>query len=128
VARWESDEKQDVCKLIALITKIADVVKATPARKLEVRYRYGHGLELRHQVEGVAPVLPVGLAAQEADLGNWEDSTGGVRLKDGLNEKEADLDKKHDDASDGDEYDWDKKEDYTACSFESCNYCGCCSY
>lgn len=27
-----------------------------------------------------------------------------------------------------DEYDWDKQEDYTACSFENCNYCGQCSY
>lgn len=117
IAMWESDNKQDVWKLINLITKIADAVKATSARKLEVRYRQGHELELRHQIEGVAPVLPVGLAAQWADRVNWAESTSGV----------ADLDKKNDDALDDDEYDWDK-EDYTACSLESCNYCGRCSY
>lgn len=50
-------------KLIGLIIKIASFVKATPGRKLEVRYRYALGLELREQVEGVASVLPNDLAA-----------------------------------------------------------------
>lgn len=38
------------------------------------------------------------------------------------------LNEKNIDVLDDDEYNWDKKEDYTACSMESCNYCGHCSY
>lgn len=139
VARWESDNKGDVRKLTGLIKKIADVVKATPGRKLEVRYRYGLGLELREQVEGAASVLPNDLAAQWANQGNWAESTGvalgnfsvdgAVGLEHDYTEKGAALDEKIVDALDDDEYDWDKEEeDYTACSMESCNYCGHCSY
>jgi hypothetical protein len=138
VARWESDNNRDVRKLIGLIKKIANVVKATPGQKLEVRYRYGLGLELREQVEGVASVLPNDLAAQWADQGSRAESTGvalGKRSVDGAVglehdpvEKGVALDEKIIDALDDDEYDWDKKEDYTACSMESCNYCGHCSY
>ncbi|OCK74672.1 hypothetical protein K432DRAFT_409666 [Lepidopterella palustris CBS 459.81] len=139
VARWESDNKRDVRNLISLIKMIADVVKATPGRKLEVRYRNGLGLELREQVEGVASVLPNDLAAQWAGQGNCAESTGDVALKnysidgavglqDGSIEKGVALGENIDDGLDDDEYDWDRKEDYTACSMESCNYCGHCSY
>jgi hypothetical protein len=141
VARWESDNRGDVRKLIGLIKKIADVVKATPGRKLEVRYRYGLGLELREQVKGVTSVLPNDLAAQWADQGNRAESTGvalgncsvdgAVGLEHDCIEKGVALKEKNEkiiDALDDDEYDWDKKEDYTACSMESCNYCGHCSY
>jgi hypothetical protein len=139
VARWESDHKRDVGNLISLIKKIADVVKATPGRKLEVQYRNGLGLELREQVEGVASVLPNDLAGQWAGQGKQAESTGDVTLRnysvdgvvgleDGSVEKGVVLGEKTDDGLDDDEYDWDKKEDYTACSMESCNYCGHCSY
>ncbi|OBT81336.1 hypothetical protein VE02_10091 [Pseudogymnoascus sp. 03VT05] len=141
VARWESDNKGDVRKLIGLIKKIADVVKATPRRKLEVRYRYGLGLELREQVEGVASVLPNDLAAQWADQGDGakpiavalgnRSVDGAIGLEHDPIGKEVPLDGKIINAlvdDDDDEYDWDKKEDYTACSMESCNYCGHCSY
>jgi hypothetical protein len=121
-ARWESDHEGDVRKLIGLIKKIADFVKATPGRKLEVRYRYGLELELRDQVEGVASVLPNDLAAQWANQGN------AVGLEDNSSEKSVALDEKTIDALNDDEYEWDKEEDYTACSMESCNYCGKCSY
>ena len=125
-------------KLIGLIKKISDVVKATPGRKLEVRYRYGLGLELREQVEGVASVLPNDLAAQWSDQGNRAASTGvalgncsvdgAVGLEHDSIEKGVALDEKIIEALDDNQYDWDKKEDYTACSMESCNYCGHCSY
>ena len=141
VAKWERDHNQDIRKLISLIEKIADVVKATPGRKLEVRYQNGSGLELREQVEGVASVLPNDLASQWAGQNNRAEFPAGVALEtrsfDGavgredspaetgiaLSEEIADgLD------DDDDEYDWDKEKDYTVCSMESCNYCGHCSY
>lgn len=138
VARWESDNKGDVRKLIGLIEKITNVAKATPRRKLEVRYRYGLGLELREQVEGVASVLPIDLAAQWADQGSRTESCGVALGKCSAHgavgpehdsvEKGVAFDKRITDPLDDDEYDWDKKEDYTACSMESCNYCGHCSY
>ena len=138
VARWESDNKGDVRKLIGLIKKIANVVKATPRRKLEVRYRYELGLELREQVEGVASVLPNDLAAQWAGQGSRAESSGVALGKFSVNgsvglehdsvKKGVSLDEKVINDLDDDEYDWDKKEDYTACSMESCNYCGHCSY
>jgi hypothetical protein len=138
IARWESDNNGDVRKFIGLIKKIVNVVKATPRRKLEVRYRNGLRLELREQVEGVASVLPNDLAAQWTDQGSRAESSsvalgkrsvdGDVDLEHDPVEKGVALDKKIIDALDDDEYDWDKKEDYTACSMESCNYCGHCSY
>ncbi|KAL3417065.1 geranylgeranyl pyrophosphate synthetase [Phlyctema vagabunda] len=136
--RWESDNEEDVRKLIGLIEKIADVVKAMPGRKLEVRYRPELGLELREQVEGVASVLPSDLAARWAVQGKRAKSTfvnlenhsadKAISLESGSIEKGVALDDATVDALDDDEYDWDKKEDYTACSMESCNYCGQCSY
>jgi hypothetical protein len=140
VERWESDNQGAVRTLISLIKQIADVVKAIPARKLEVRYRDGLGLELREQVQGVASVLPSDLAAQWAGKSNRAESTGGVPLgdysvdrvvgfeKDGSIEKGVALGEDTHDALDDEEYDWDRKEDYTACSMETCNYCGHCSY
>ncbi|KAG9229293.1 hypothetical protein BJ875DRAFT_475286 [Amylocarpus encephaloides] len=138
VARWERDNQGDVRKLIGLISRIADVVKATPERKLEVRYRNGLGLELREQVEGVASVLPDDLATRWAGQGHRAESTdvalgngsvdGAVGLEHDSMEIGVAQDEKIFDDVDDDEYDWDTKEDYTACSMESCNYCGHCSY
>ena len=138
VARWERDNKGDVRKLIGLIIKIASFVKATPSRKLEVRYRHGLGLELREQVEGVASVLPNDLAALWADQGSRAKYTdvslekgsvdGAIGLEPDSAETRLAPNEKIIDILDDDEYDWDKKEDYTACSMESCNYCGHCSY
>lgn len=138
IARWESGKEEEVRKLIGLIKKIVNVVKATPGRKLEVRYRNGVGLELREQVEGVASVLPNDLAAQWTGQGVRAEPIGvalqncsvdkAVGLEQDSIEKGVLFEEKVIDALDDDEYDWDKKEDYTACSMESCNYCGQCSY
>lgn len=145
IAKWENDNKRDLRKLIALIKKIADFVKATPGRKLEVRYQYGVGLELRKQHGGVTSVLPDKLAARWAGQGERDESTKkGVALKDdsvdgGLNDgsinggvaldDKIDNDSRFDEGLD-DEYDWDKEseKDFTACSPDSCGYCGHCSY
>lgn len=141
VARWESDNRGDVGKFIGLIKKIVDVVKTTPGRKLEVRYRYMLGLELREQVKGVPSVLPSDLAAQWAEQGNRAGSVGllfgncpvvgaGDFEHDSMEERQA-VDQKNEEVVhtlDDDAYNWNKKEDYTACSMESCNYCGHCSY
>ncbi|KAI9652700.1 MAG: hypothetical protein M1829_001483 [Trizodia sp. TS-e1964] len=137
IARWESENKENVCKLIALIEKIAKVVKTTPGRKLQVRYQQGLGLELREQVKEVASVLPKDLAAEWADRGNRVESTsialeshsvdGALGLEHDSSEKGLALDEESDALDDG-EYDWDKEKDYTACSMESCEYCGHCSY
>ena len=142
IARWERDNKADVCKFIGLINKIASFVKATPGRKLEVLYRAGLELELREQAEGVASVLPNDLAAHWADEGSQAEPTGvalgnysfdgAVGIEPGSAETGVALSGEMIDHLDEDEYedkyDWDKKEDYTACSLESCNYCGHCSY
>jgi hypothetical protein len=137
VEKWENDHKRDVRKLIALIRKIADFVRLTPERKLEVRYQYGGGLELREQHEGVVSVLPDDLAARWAGEGEQKTSVDqGVALGDspigGGVALGADVDGGNvDGLDDNDEYDWDKQEqepDYTACSADSCGYCGHCSY
>jgi hypothetical protein len=145
VAKWEKDNERDVRKLIALIKKIADFVKVTPGQKLEVRYRNSVGLELREQDGGVSSVLPDDLAARWASRGEGsvegvtlkDDAVdGGVGLKDGFADGGLALDgedndgSRLDDATYDDEYDWDKEsdKDFTACSADSCGYCGHCSY
>lgn len=79
--------------------------------------------------------MPNDLAAQWADQGSRTESSGEALRKCSADgdvgpehdsvEKGVALDKKSTDALD---WDWDKKEDYTACSMESCNNCGHCSY
>ncbi|CZS94332.1 uncharacterized protein RCO7_10301 [Rhynchosporium graminicola] len=115
VARWESEKKGDVRKLIDLIKKITVVVKDTPGRKLEVLYRYGTGLELRDQVEGVASVLPEYLAAQWTARGNEVELRAralrncsvnrGVRLDHVDNKKRVAINNKIIDTLEEDEYD-----------------------
>ncbi|TLD32093.1 hypothetical protein E2P81_ATG07583 [Venturia nashicola] len=142
--RWETDNRKDVRKLIALIKKISDFVKATPEQKLEVRYKDGIGLELRKQDAGVTPVLPDDLAAWWAGQGkafvgrdSEDDKEAGVGSDGGV----ADLNEQSngnlglddlglDDGSDHEFHDWDSEseKDFTACSAEDCGYCGHCSY
>ncbi|MCJ1314158.1 hypothetical protein MMC25_007838 [Agyrium rufum] len=64
VAQGESDNQADVRKLIGFVKKISTVAKPTPGQKLEVQYRYGLGLQLYEQAEGVAIVLPEDRAAK----------------------------------------------------------------
>jgi hypothetical protein len=125
VVKWESDNKQDLRKLILLIKKIADFVKNTPGQKLEVRYQDGIGLELREQGEGVTSVLPDDLAARWADQGQRGESIdAGVALDDKIDDGSG-----FDDGFDEDQDDWGvEAEDFTACSADSCGYCGHCSY
>jgi hypothetical protein len=126
VEKWENDHRRDVRKLIALIKKITDFVKSTPGQKLEVRYQDGVGLELREQHEGVASVLPDDLAARWAGKGERDKSVDQGATLGGESVGDLALG-----ADDDDEYDWDKQDqepDYTACSADSCGYCGHCSY
>jgi hypothetical protein len=125
-------------KLIGLIVKVVSFVKATPGQKLEVRYRHGLGLELREQVGDVASVLPNDLTARWTDQGSRAKTTGAslgkgsvdgaVGLEPASAESGVGFNEINNDVSDDDEYDWDKKKDYTACSMQSCKYCGFCSY
>lgn len=140
IIKWEEDNQRDVRKLIALIKRILDFVKARPSQKMEVRYRDGIGLELREQDTGVKPVLPDDLAARWAGQGksNVEEAIREVDAKEdkGLEDGSADGgvnlgDKEHGGIKlDDDPDDWDSEseKDFTACSAEDCGYCGHCSY
>lgn len=140
IIKWEEDNQRDVRKLIALIKRILDFVKARPSQKMEVRYRDGIGLELREQDTGVKPVLPDDLAARWAGQGksNVEEVIREVDAKEdkGLEDGSADGgvnlgDKEHGGIKlDDDPDDWDSEseKDFTACSAEDCGYCGHCSY
>ncbi|KAE9979740.1 hypothetical protein EG327_006903 [Venturia inaequalis] len=126
VIRWETDNRRDVRKLIALINKISNFVKTTPEQKLEVQYKDGVGLELRKQDAGVTPVLPEDLAARWADKeAKFGSDDGGVDLGDESN-GEFGLDDGPDDDLRG--WDSESEKDFTACSAEDCGYCGHCSY
>lgn len=82
MAQWESQNRGDIGKLIGIIKKLAQFVKATPGRKLEVRHAYGLGLELRQQIEGTTPVLPDDLAVQWAARSNRSASADGIAFGD----------------------------------------------
>jgi hypothetical protein len=122
--------------LITLIKNIGDFVKATPGQRLEIRYQYGAGLELRKQREGVTSVLPHELVARWA---GWSERGESIHEELVAKSKPLDggvtLDHKSEDGStsdegfDDDEFDWDGAfGDFTACSADSCGYCGHCSY
>jgi len=128
---WEEENKEAIKRLVLLLQKITEIAKRDerglldvycPSDRLEIRRQYGDGSysmphSLRAEWEG---------SAKEADNVSSPDESidtlvesGGVKLS-----GQGGYDFSYD--SDYDSEDGDK--DFTACSVDSCGYCGTCSY
>lgn len=130
IQAWQR-ENQDVLKrLRLLLSKIIDVVKAREDGKLEVRCKSVERLELREQESDEHNVLPadVKLRWKEVDEIGTSDGSEHKRLKSPDRRSWS-----NGSGSDDEEYfpsdsDEEALKDFTACSADSCGYCGHCSY
>ncbi|KAL9590087.1 MAG: hypothetical protein Q9203_001109 [Teloschistes exilis] len=130
VQRWQEENQKDLKRLVWFLREIIAAVKARKDRKLEVRCKGVDLLELREQDTDEYDVLPPELKLR------W--------TADGLsNEKQSESDKystgseafvaagpdiKDEGGRFGFDSDEESEKDYTACSLDSCGYCGHCSY
>lgn len=130
VQRWQEENQKDLKRLVWFLREIIAAVKARKDRKLEVRCKGVDLLELREQDTDEYDVLPPELKLR------W--------MADGLpNEEQSESDKYStgskafvaagpDIKDEGERFGFDSDEesekDYTACSLDSCGYCGHCSY
>lgn len=120
---WEKDNKLAIQHLAVLLRKIIDIAKEDATGLLEVYCPSVDRLEIRRQYGEGSQALPPSLRAVWA----------------GVNDNEADdlfeSDHGEEDFNSRNVYDslWDDKSedgslDFTACSADSCGYCGKCSY
>jgi hypothetical protein len=121
VRKWEEDNQTVVHQFATLLETLASFARSCEGGKLELRREEGSStLELRTQANDAGCVLPDDLKER------WISVSGepwGRR---------ADQPSWPRDTEDGEPagLDWDDEEekDFTACSADSCGYCGHCSY
>lgn len=119
IKEWEAANKAPLAKLAGLIHHISDIIRGRPDGKLELCHSKTGVLEIREQLPDAGDAL------SPTVKGMWLEST--------LQSDDDDV--SSEDSSSGDEssgvgINWDEGEqtDYTACSAETCGYCGHCSY
>ena len=98
---------------------------------MEISHQMVGRIDIREQCPGSGDVLSAEVRGRWAELagreGGGEVDGLGLNEKSELREKEAGSD--GDNSDDGGGIEWDEKiDDFTACSSESCGYCGKCSY
>lgn len=130
---WEAENKTALDRFATLLHKIIDMARnddkgllevysPSPAR-LEIHRQYGDGvhalpLSLREAWDGT-PQAPHENNSSDGTASDTENASSneGVKIR---------MENGFDDPSDSDSDDGDK--DFTACSVDSCGYCGRCSY
>ena len=135
VEEWQAANQEDIRRLIWLLHKIIDAVKARPDRKLEMCCKDLDALELRLQDTDKHDVLPPELKLRWMEEGPGQGSPvdKGPASDEGEDEDDDPTRSKAfrtATGSDIDSFDSDdgSEKDYTACSADSCGYCGHCSY
>ncbi|KAF2868660.1 hypothetical protein BDV95DRAFT_630395 [Massariosphaeria phaeospora] len=121
VREWETDNEAARRRLAVLLRRIVEAVRADPRGLLEVYSPCKDRLEIRKQVGDGVETLPPVLKAR------WEEGTtfavsgdeepcamSAEETRSGLEEPDSEDD--------------DGEKDFTACSAETCGYCGRCSY
>ncbi|KAL1838402.1 hypothetical protein VTJ49DRAFT_2686 [Mycothermus thermophilus] len=134
VQNWEAEHKNELASLVALLHRIRDILKGQPGQKVELVHSGDGTLEVREQLEDAGEVM------SDAVRGQWE-ASGEERKEAGDKDRDQDSRSTHDqedndheddeeDAEGGIKLTWDdgEEEDYTACTADSCGYCGRCSY
>lgn len=116
---WQDENRPALKRFVTLLGKIIEIAKDDEKGRLEVRCRSLDRLEIRRQHGDGEETLPAALKEQ------WE------RISSGSDDEEEE-DRLKEEPHDGPDlriYDSDEnEEDYTACSADSCGYCGRCSY
>ena len=132
VKKWQQENQTDIRRLSWLLRKIIAVAKARKDGKLEVRCKSLEALELREQHTDEHNVLPLGLKLRwledkETDSTKDMQSRSDDKWTVGVTLPASGSDMNH--YGRGFSFDSDEEsEDYTACSADSCGYCGHCSY
>ncbi|RFU29085.1 hypothetical protein B7463_g7260, partial [Scytalidium lignicola] len=148
VKRWEQESQDDLRSLVWILRKIIAVANARNDKKLEVQCKSLEALELREQDSSEHNALPHYLKSQW--LGNKLSRQKDYEVKapfEGVGEpignealKESEFHFYNPDLRDEESEnrfynsDWESEEseesekDFTACSADSCGYCGHCSY
>ncbi|KAI6556020.1 hypothetical protein MCOR03_006536 [Pyricularia oryzae] len=119
IKEWEAANKVPLAKMAALIHRIGDIVRGRSDGKLELCHSQAGVLEIREQLPDAGDALSPAVREMwlESTLQSDDDDASSGESGSG-------------DESSGVRIDWDEKEqmDYTACSTETCGYCGRCSY
>ena len=130
VEKWQGENQKDLRCLGRLLREIISVVKVRRDRKLEVRCKGLDALELREQDTDEHDVLPPELKLRWMEDGPSEGKQ--PKSDDHATGSEAfpaaGSDINDDGRGFGFESDEESEKDYTACSADSCGYCGHCSY
>ena len=130
VKKWQGENQKDLRRLIWLLREIIAAVKVRGDQKLEVRCKGLERLELREQDTDEHHVLPSELKLRWMSDGPSEGKQ--FESDDESPGSEASPTVASDVHGDGRRSDFDSDEesekDYTACSADSCGYCGQCSY
>jgi len=131
VKKWEKDHVTELGRLAALIHRVVDMVSSAPGSRMEISHQMLGRLDIREQCPGSGDVLSAEVRGRWAELagreGGGEVDGLGLNEKSELREKGAGSD--GDNSDEGGGIEWDEKiDDFTACSSESCGYCGKCSY
>ena len=130
VEKWQGENQKDLRRLGWLLREIIAAVKMRKDRKLEMCCKDLDALELREQDTDEHDVLPPELKLRWMEDGPFEgkqpesddNSTGSGAFA------AAGSDISDDGRGFGFDSDEESEKDYTACSADSCGYCGHCSY
>lgn len=132
---WEKKNTKGIAVLITLLRQIMEVVTSSPTQKVEIRATLDSEIEVREQLSDT------GEAISPAVRKKWEDWLGNARRGSTTSPapapaKDESEFERHGRCSSEDEEssgysDYaiaESPEDFTACSADSCGYCGRCSY
>lgn len=124
VEQWEADNQQTLAELAALIHHVKALARDRPDGKLELCHSEAGILEIREQLPDAGDAL----SATTRDLWldsalQWDEDADGVEIVNSSTDNEGTDDE-------GSAIGWDDGEhnDFTACSADSCGYCGRCTY
>ncbi|KAF2713833.1 hypothetical protein K504DRAFT_498627 [Pleomassaria siparia CBS 279.74] len=119
---WGQEHKDDIQQLAVLLNKITKIATEDTRGLLEV-YCAGHDLEVRRQHGDGVHSLPHSLRAEwEGMSDEAEESDDSLGATNGHGRSNF----SYGDEDENDSSDEDK--DFTACSADTCGYCGTCSY
>ncbi|KAL8633437.1 hypothetical protein Q9189_000782 [Teloschistes chrysophthalmus] len=119
VQKWQEENQKDLKRLVWFLREIIAAAKGRKDRKLEVRCKGVDLLELREQDTNEHDILPPELKLR------WM-ADGSSKGKQPESEKYSTGSKSF--VAAGSDSDEESEKDYTACSLDSCGYCGHCSY
>ncbi|KAF2112086.1 hypothetical protein BDV96DRAFT_498594 [Lophiotrema nucula] len=122
IQAWEDENREGLHKFVALLRKIVQIAKDNEGGRLDLYSPSAERLEIRKQhVDDNSSTLPPDLRAV------WEGNTSEDGAEEEVeNDSEQGNTGHHNFPIDSDSD--DASPDYTACSPDSCGYCGRCSY